>query len=145
MIWRLLKDAPRKKAKRRSKIDWTKAPDVEERIQRIITSLSLEHIRFDRIYCFRSQNANTRAYARIWGLGRIWQEALGLNPAYILEVIGEKFDKLGQDDQNKVLIHELVHIPNNFSGSLVPHIRRGPRSFERLVSNLVAQYNKQGR
>jgi predicted metallopeptidase len=55
----------------------------------------------------------------------VWQQTLGLEPAYILEVIAEKFNKLSQSDQDKVLIHELLHIPKNFSGALVPHKHKG--------------------
>ena len=63
--------------------------------------------------------------ARVWGLGRIWQQALDLSPAYIIEVISEKFDRLAEKEQDVILIHELLHIPKTFSGALVPHRRRG--------------------
>jgi predicted metallopeptidase len=69
--------------------------------------------------------------------------SLKCEPQYIIEVISEKFDRLGETEKNKVLLHEIVHIPKNFSGSLMPHIRRGRNKFEDKLRYLVAQYLKQ--
>lgn len=125
-----------------NRVEWSKAPDIRERILVLKRDLSLDWLSMDRIYCFRSKNSKARAYARIWGLGRIWQMAMNLKPSYIIEVISEKYDNLGEREKNKVLIHELVHIPKNFSGSLIPHYRKGGRNFKDKVKSLVAQYNK---
>lgn len=125
------------------RVEWRKAEDIDSKIKKLINSLNLDWVKKGKIYSFRSKKSKTRAYARIWGLSRIWQNALGANPSYIIEVISEKFDKLDSEKQDKILLHELAHIPKNFSGSLIPHIRRrGKRNFEDKVDNLVAQYNK---
>lgn len=124
----------------KGKIRWTQAPDVKRKITTLAKNLQITWVRNSRIFCFRSENANTRAYARIWGLPRIWQQALDLEPAYVLEVISEKFDRLSQVERDKVLLHELTHIPKNFSGSLVPHIRHGKRSFHGKVDELISRY-----
>ena len=121
-------------------IFWQKAPDIKKRINIIYKSLELKCPRGSAIHCVRSKHANTRAHARIWGLSRIWQETLDLKPSYIIEVISEKFDNLSSKQQDNVLLHELAHIPNNFSGSLVPHIRRGKRKFSGKVERLVSTY-----
>lgn len=121
-------------------IFWQKAPDIKKRIKIIYKSLELKCPRGSAIHCVRSKHANTRAYARIWGLSRIWQETLDLKPSYIIEVISEKFDNLSSKQQDNILLHELAHIPNNFSGSLVPHIRRGKRKFSGKVERLVSKY-----
>ena len=122
------------------KIDWKKAPDVKKKINRIIAKAGLDWIKHSSIYCFRSTHAQTRACARIWGLSRIWQQTLKLKPAYIIEVIAERFDRLSLRDQEKVLLHELAHIPKNFSGALVPHIRRGRRKFSDKVKRYESNY-----
>ncbi|PIP57070.1 metallopeptidase [Candidatus Woesebacteria bacterium CG22_combo_CG10-13_8_21_14_all_45_10] len=122
------------------KIDWKKAPDVKKKINRIIAKAGLDWLKHPSIYCFRSTHAQTRACARIWGLSRIWQQTLKLKPAYIIEVIAERFDRLSLRDQEKVLLHELAHIPKNFSGALVPHIRRGRRKFSDKVKRYESNY-----
>jgi predicted metallopeptidase len=122
---------------------WHKATDVTRRIVHLVNYLQLSHIMPGRIYCFRSHGSHSRATARIWSLPQIWQQALNVSPGYCLEVISEKFDRLQPDQQEKVLIHELLHIPSTFSGSLSPHRNAKFRSFrqyhdqvERLFRNL---------
>jgi predicted metallopeptidase len=89
----------------------------------------------------RSNLSSSRAYARIWGLSKVWQMALSQKPAYIIEVLSQHFDKLTDKDKDKVLLHELAHIPKNFSGSLLAHIRhRGKRNFHDRVEELFSQY-----
>jgi predicted metallopeptidase len=126
----------------RKSVAWQKAPDVKRKIYRLANLLELGWIKTSRIYCVRSYGTKTRAIARIWGLGRVWQLALGEKPAYIIEVISEKYDRLGEEEKDKVLLHEISHIPKNFSGALLPHIRHGKRSFHDKLRILVAQYNK---
>ncbi|MBI3397251.1 metallopeptidase [Candidatus Woesebacteria bacterium] len=131
--------------KKGRKIEWSDAPDISKRVRALVKLLKIDWIDTDQIYCFRSVDANTRAYARIWGLARIWQRVLKVKPAYIIEVISEKFDSASEPDKDKIILHELTHIPKNFSGSLVPHFRnrRNKRpSFEDKVHDLVSQYLK---
>lgn len=124
----------------KGKILWRNAPDVKKRVLHLIKELEIDWLKSSGIYCFRSQNAQTRAYARIWGLSRIWQQALKTKPAYVLEVISEKYDGLDVFERDKILLHEITHIPRNFSGSLIPHIRHGKRSFHKKVEILISQY-----
>jgi len=121
---------------------WKKAPDVFKNVKLLKASLGLGWVNMKNVFCFRSYGTQTRAVARIWGLGKIWQLALSLQPSYILEVISEKYDLLNQDEKNKILLHELSHIPKNFSGALVPHYRGRKRNFRKLVKTLIQQYNK---
>lgn len=125
---------------RSKKVNWSKAPDIKRRINFLIDELNLDWIEKSNIYSFRSKNSKTRSYARIWGLTRIWQQALNQEPGYIIEVISERFDQLDKREKDKILIHELTHIPQTFSGSLTPHFRKGKRKFEDKVRVLVAQY-----
>ncbi len=124
------------------RIVWTNAPDVGKKIIKLKSLLELDWLKKDGIFCFRSEYANTRAIARIWGLSRIWQQALEIGPSYVIEVISERYDKLSEHEKDSVLVHELNHIPHNFSGSLMPHTRRGKSSFHKRVSILLEKYRK---
>jgi predicted metallopeptidase len=128
------------KSRKKSKIEWYPAPDVKKRVLHLLTTLSINWPKKPRIICFRSSYANTRAYARIWGLARIWQLALKLPPSYIIEVIAEKYDELSETEKDKIILHEITHIPKNFSGSLIPHFRFGKRNFHGKVEKLIKQY-----
>ena len=103
-------------------IEYSKAPDVEESARKIISTLQLSHIDPARLQFYRSKGSRSRGVqARIHGLGRIWFDALQLKPSYIIEVISERFDDLESEEKDKVIIHELMHIPAGFSGGFVPH------------------------
>jgi len=125
--------------KNKGKIDWTHAPEVKKRVDHLVTRFEMVSFNKERIFVFSSINANTRAIARIWGLSKIWQQALGFEPAYIIEVISEKFDRLTARQKDEVLLHELAHIPKNFSGALAPH-KRGKGHFHDKLKKLLSAY-----
>lgn len=102
-------------------MEFTLAPDIQKQIHNIFKKLELTYLNPDNIVCFRSFGSKSRARARIWGFPHIWQMALKCGPHYCIEVLSEKFDHLKEADQIKILIHELLHIPKNFSGALTPH------------------------
>lgn len=132
----------RRKRKKSSTVAWIEATDVKERVDHIVQALNMSWIHPERIFCFRSHSSKANAYARIWGLSQIWQQALQTDAAYCLEVLSENFDKLSDDKKDEVLIHELVHIPETFSGSLRPHMKRGKWKFHDTVDELVAQFRR---
>lgn len=74
-------------------------------------------------------------------MGKIWQLALESPPAYCLEVIAERYDKLSKSDQDKVLLHELAHVPKNFSGALVAHTH-SKGGFHDKLKTMVAAYDR---
>lgn len=117
-------------------MNFKNADDVKNLIAFVVKNASLSHIRLDRLVAIRSTGTKTRAVARIWGLSNLWQEVLKVKPAYIIEVISEKYDRLDEREKRDVIIHELSHIPKNFSGSLVPHFRKGPRRFSQKIKNI---------
>lgn len=123
-------------------VNWQKAPDIKRRVDTILQDLDADWVNEKRLFFFRSYNSKARAHARIWGLSRIFQMALSTKPAYVIEVISEKFDHLSKKQQDKILIHEIAHIPKTFSGSLLPHKRRGNFKFHDKVDSLVARYLK---
>lgn len=120
-------------------MDWAKAPDIKKDLSSLLRVLNFTHIKPKRIYCYRSYGSKSRSYARIWSLPKIFQTALSVEPAYVIEVLSEQFDKLGSEEKKKVLLHELLHIPKNFSGALLPHRSRG-RRLETLVNKLFQDY-----
>jgi predicted metallopeptidase len=98
------------------------APDVKLLADEIIGRLDFFHVVPKSVYCYRSKGSKSRRIiARIHGFGRIWQQALGLPPAYVIEVISERYDKLSQEDKEKTVLHELMHIPSGFKGGFRPH------------------------
>ena len=132
----------KKKTLNSNKIIWFSDFDVQKNVFNLLKKLNFANFDNSRIYCLRSENANTRAIARIYGLSRIWQKVLKQKPAYIIEVVSEKYDKLSDNEKNKVLLHEIAHIPKNFSGSLIPHIKKGKRSFYLKLKRLIEDTNK---
>lgn len=123
------------------KLEWEKAPDVKKEIGKILKVLDLPHVTSNRIFCYRTQGSKSRAYARIWSMPKIFQHALDLEPAYVIEVLSKYYDRLSDDEKSKVLIHELLHIPKNFSGSLVPHVTRN-RHLGKTANALFSEYKK---
>lgn len=126
--------------KRKSEMQWVDAPDIKHEITDIVSKLDLTHIDPARLVCYRSYGSTSRARARIWSLPRVWQMALKVTPHYVVEVLSEKFDRMSGDDRKRVLIHELMHIPKSFSGSLVPHRGRFHTINHRTVEQLFNQY-----
>ncbi len=119
---------------------WMDAEDIKKEINRVVDRLGFTHIDCRRIICFRSVGSSSRARARIWSFPKVWQQALVLPPHYVIEVLSQHFDKLSSDDKTRVLIHELLHIPKNFSGSLIPHRGRHNNIDSRRVEKLFQMY-----
>lgn len=124
-------------------MDWQRDPDLQREVAKIISTLKLFHIDPKRVIVFRSFGSKSRARARIWSLPRIWQQALKVRPHYCLEVLSEKFDKLSKDEQHRIFIHELLHIPKTFSGALLPHRGRGGNRIDRRTVERLFKLIKQ--
>lgn len=123
-------------------MDWNKAPDIDNEVRKICQNLEFNHIDPHRIICFRSYGSSSRARARIWSFPKVWQLALNLKPHYVIEVLSKHFDHLPVSDQKRVLIHELLHIPKNFSGSLLSHRGRGRTIDSRNVEEFFRKLTK---
>lgn len=113
------------------------ASDIKKNVNKLIQKLDLSHIKAKNIYCIRSFDAKTRAYARIWGMAKIFSEVAGLEPHYIIEVNAKRFDKLPEREKIKTLIHELLHIPKTFSGALLSHRGRYHKINDREVEKIL--------
>ena len=103
-------------------IQYEFAADISARIRDILSKLQMRHIDESRVACVRSKGSTSkRVIARCHGLSRIMQRALNQKPHYVIEVVSERFDKLSKEEQTKVLIHELMHIPHSFGGGFRTH------------------------
>lgn len=124
-----------------SKLQWQNAPDIKRQAEKILRVLDFPYIKTSRIHFFRTNGSKSRSYARIWTMPKIFQRVLNIEPVYVIEVLSKYFDKLDDDQQKKVLIHEFLHIPKNFSGALIPHKGRN-RNLAKMANVLFEQYKK---
>lgn len=120
-------------------MEWERDNKLQKQIEKLVLELGFTYIDTKQVHLFRTRGSKARAYARIWSFPKIFQEVLNVEPAYIIEVLSEKFDKLSDDNKTKVLIHELLHIPKNFSGALAPH-KNNSRRIDREVERLYKMF-----
>src|SRR3989338_11489113 len=81
----------------------------------------MDHIDLSRVKCFRSSGSSTRrTIARCHTIGKLMQKAIGVEAHYAIEFL-EIFEKMSKDEQDKVIIHELLHIPKTFGGGFRQH------------------------
>lgn len=118
------------------------APDVRKIMRKVLTNTPFDYILARQIVCMRSFGSSSRARARIWSFPRIWQMALDQKPHYVIEVLSEHFDRLNLDDKIRVIIHELMHIPKNFSGALVPHRGIHKKINNHTVEKIFTMYKR---
>lgn len=133
------KTVGRTRKKKNQKLEWTSDSLIQGEMEKIVNSLQFSHINVKRVFCYRTTGSKARAYARIWAFPKIFQTVLNISPAYVMEIISERYDKLDNDNKKKVIIHELLHIPKNFSGSLLPH-KYGYTRIEKEVDVLFKRY-----
>ncbi|MFN3621739.1 MAG: putative metallopeptidase [Nitrososphaerales archaeon] len=119
------------------------ADDVKKVAESIINVLGLEYIDISRLGFVRSRGSRSRqVIARIHAIGRAWEVGFNIRPMYLIEVISERFDRLPQQEKERVIIHELLHIPKGLSGGFVPH-RRGVN--QRKVEEMHIKYRAEER
>ncbi len=128
-----------RRKKTKGPVKWEVDNSIRERVVRLVIDLEIDWIMPDSIHTFRSYHSSTNAIARIWGLNRVWQMALSAEPAYVIEVISEKFDSLNEKDKDEVILHELAHIPRNFSGALMAH-SHGKGAFHDKLEKFIKDY-----
>lgn len=114
---------------------YEKAEDIKKEAERIIDKLDLNHIDKNNIECIRSFGSKGRAIARCHGLGKAMQLGLGRKAFYVLEFL-ERFDKQSKEERIKTIIHELLHIPNNFGGGFKYHNFVNKKRVEKMYRKL---------
>ncbi len=123
---------------------WELCRKTHARLQRIVGALEFTHVNPARIFCVRGYGSTSEAWARIWGLPALWQQVLGIGPAYVVEIIEPEFSRLPQEEQDRILIHELLHIPRTFSGAIRPHRTPTFRINRRTVERYYQRYLEAG-
>lgn len=97
------------------------APDLKARMNEIVNILGMEHVDLARVECLRSFGSNSRrTIARCHTIGKLMQRAMKVRAFYAIEFL-ERFDKMRREEQDKVIIHELMHIPKTFGGGFRQH------------------------
>ena len=121
-------------------IQYSRASDVRDLAYSITDRLNLAHVKKDKLLFYRSIGSRSKyTRARIHGLSRIWNDALEIDPLYVIEVISERYDGLPDHEKERVVIHELLHIPKGFSGGFVSH---GPAISKHRIESLHQAYHE---
>lgn len=121
-------------------MQWRPAGDLSNRLRRIVRALNLDYVDARRIRCVRVVGSRANALARIWGLPPVFQDALRLQPHYVIEFMVPAFDRLPREEQDRVIIHELLHIPGTFSGGIRPERSRSLSINRPTVERYYRQY-----
>ena len=115
------------------------APDLQTIADEISATL-FPHVNSARVRCFRSFGTSSRGtIARCHALGKLMQKAIGIKPVYALEFISERFDKMSEEEQVKVIIHELMHIPFTFGGGFKHHDVVTERNVNLMYKTYIAK------
>lgn len=103
-------------------IKYYEAPEIKKQVDQLAQECDFFHVVPQFVFCVKSRGSKAkRTIARIHGLGKLWQGVLNMPPAYTIEVISEIYDKMSEEDKEKTLVHELMHIPGGFGGGFRPH------------------------
>lgn len=123
-------------------VKYSPAPDLEGWVRRVVEGSSLSHIDPSRVKCVRSFGSRSRnLYARIHSASKAFFTGMRSKPSYVIEFISESFDALSEDEKERVIIHELLHIPRSFGGGLIGH---GRLDFEREVEDIRRLMQRRG-
>jgi len=66
--------------------------------------------------------------------------ALGQEAHYVIEILTEGYERLSEEEKIKILIHELMHIPETFGGGFRmhrDHVTR--RNVEKMYRQFLGQ------
>ena len=117
------------------------APEIESKLKRITRKLKMDHIDLDRVRGVRSYGSTGKGIiARCHALPKVMQLALGIDAHYVIEILTENYDRLSKEEQIKILIHELMHIPETFGGGFRMHSDHVTRkNVEKLYRKLMGE------
>ncbi len=112
--------------------------DLQERMHEIVALLGMNHVDRARVICLRSYGSSSRrTIARCHALGKVMQLAMKTNAFYAIEFL-ERFSRMNRKEQDKVIIHELMHIPKSFGGGFRQHDFVCDRNVERMYEKFIS-------
>lgn len=115
------------------------AEDIKLVAERVVSKMGWHWIDLDSVGFIRSYGSKSRGtIARCHAMGKAMQVAMGRKGYYLIEVISKRFDKLSKEEQLKVVIHELMHIPKSFGGGFIHHNMVN----ERTVHEMYEEYKR---
>jgi predicted metallopeptidase len=122
-------------------IRYEMAPDIESKLKGISRKLKMNHIDLNRVRGVRSYGSTGRGIiARCHALPKVMQLALGIDAHYVIEILTENYNRLSKEEQTKILIHELMHIPETFGGGFRMHRDHVTRkNVEKLYRRLIGE------
>jgi len=124
-------------------IKYQYAPDLQNKANEI-SQLLFPHVKLDNINCLRSYGSSSRrTIARCHALGKVMQLAMKTKAFYAIEFISERFDKMPEQEQTKVIIHELMHIPKSFGGGFKHHDWVTDKNINNLYKQFVNSKSKE--
>ena len=124
-------------------IKYHEAQDIKEKVRKIVQVLDMDHVNLERVFFIRSHESSSRnIIARCHALPKILQQVLEIEPAYVIEILSEKFDRMSEEDQMKTLIHELLHIPKSFGGGFRHHDFVNRRIIDKLYKEFLKNEKK---
>lgn len=114
-------------------------PEMQDYMKAAIKKLGLNYIDPSRVRVVRSSGSrSTNTVARIHGMAKAMQVGLSLEPHYVLEILGERFDALDGEAKKRVIVHELLHIPFNFGGGVLNHSSKDFDKLEGMYLNRLS-------
>ena len=127
-------------------IKYIPAPDIRKTAEKIVRVLKWNHIFLEHVGFLRSfGSASRRTIARCHALGKAMQLAMGRNKSfYLVEVISERFDGLSEKEKERVIIHELMHIPKTFGGGFIHHNKVHDGSVEEVYNHYCNLKKREG-
>ena len=121
---------------------YEKAEDLRKRAEKIVNTMGWRHIDLDNVGFLRSFGSTSRGtIARCHAMGKAMQLALDRKGFYLLEFITERFEKMSYEEQTRVIIHELMHIPKTFGGGFIHHNKVNNRTVEKAYQEFKNKEN----
>lgn len=121
---------------------YEKAEDIKQIAEKVVNRMGWDWIDLSSVGFIRSYGSKSRGtIARCHAMGKAMQVAMNRKGYYLIEVISKRFDRLDKEEQLKVVIHELMHIPKSFGGGFIHHNKVN----DKTVKEMYEEYKSKER